>query len=61
MAQLFIFLVLIINKIFGKNGHELLLAELETAETIIKLTDELLAQKNNEIAALKEIITLMEK
>ena len=47
--------------IFGKNGHELLLAELETAETIIKLKDELLAQKDNEIAALKEIITLMKK
>ena len=54
MAQLFIFLVLIINKIFGKNGHELLLAELETAETIIKLTDELLAQKTMKLLHLKK-------
>lgn len=47
--------------IFGKSGHELLLAELESAEEKIKLKDELLIQKDNEIAALKEIITLMKK
>lgn len=47
--------------IFGKNGHEILLAELEKAELSIKHKDELLAQKDNEIAALKEIIALMKK
>ncbi|ULJ69584.1 helix-turn-helix domain-containing protein [Wielerella bovis] len=47
--------------VFGKNGHEMLLAELEKAELAIELKDELLIQKDNEIAALKEIITLMKK
>lgn len=46
---------------FGKHGHEMLLAELEKSESIIQLKDELLAQKDNEIAALKEIIALMKK
>lgn len=47
--------------IFGKNGHEMLLAELEKAELTIKHKDELLIQKDNEIMALKEIIALMKK
>lgn len=47
--------------VFGKHGHEMLLAELEKAELAIELKDELLAQKDNEIAALKEIIALMKK
>lgn len=47
--------------IFGKNGYEMLLAELEKQESIIQLKDELLTQKDNEIAALKEIIALMKK
>ncbi|UYZ68947.1 helix-turn-helix domain-containing protein [Moraxella bovis] len=45
--------------LFGKNGHETLLAELEKSELTIQHKDELLEQKQNEINALKEIIELL--
>lgn len=45
--------------LFGKTGHETLLAELEKAEMAIQHKDELLEQKQNEINALKEIIELL--
>lgn len=45
--------------IFGKNGDDLLLSELEKSELIIQHKDELLKQKDNEIAALRELIDLL--
>lgn len=45
--------------LFGKAGHETLLAELEKAELTIQHKDELSEQKQNEINALKQIIELL--
>lgn len=42
--------------IFGKNGYELLMMQLEKAELVIKHKDELLLQKQAEIDLLKEML-----
>lgn len=47
--------------IFGKQGHEVLLTELENAQLIIQHKDELLAQQAREIQNLTKYIALLEK
>lgn len=47
--------------LFGKQGQELLMAELDKAELTIQHKTELIAQKDAEIAALKRVITLLEQ
>lgn len=47
--------------ICGKQGHELLLAQLEQAKLTIKHKDELLAQQKREIETLHELIAALKK
>lgn len=47
--------------LFGKQGHELLLSELEKAELTIKHKDELLEQQKREIEILRELVNALKK
>ena len=47
--------------LFGKQGNELLLAELEKAEQTIQHKNELLAEKEREIQTLHELVAILKK
>ena len=47
--------------LFGKQGNELLLAELEKAEQTIQHKNELLAEKEREIQTLHELVAMLKK